>query len=91
MRDVVKYIIANGILSQRPRGTQGKCRFIAELVAGPYGRPDFPTHSEEPGNVILSAAASPIQTCTNAGRRPKDLESALGPGGRSALYDSGSP
>src|SRR5687767_15135004 len=30
-------------------------------------------------NVILSAAASPIQTRTSAGRRPKDLDSALKP------------
>jgi hypothetical protein len=36
-------------------------------------------NKEERGNVILSAAASPIQTRTSAGRRPKDLESALGP------------
>ena len=41
--------------------------------------PDLYTHSEEQENVILSAAASPIQTRTSAGRRPKDLDSALGP------------
>ncbi|HYH80465.1 MAG TPA: hypothetical protein VEX86_11735, partial [Longimicrobium sp.] len=52
---------------------------IADFVAGSHCRPDLPTHSEEQGNVILSAAASPIQTRTSAGRRPKDLESALGP------------
>src|SRR4051812_4839132 len=32
-------------------------------------------------NVILSAAASPVSTRTNAWRRPKDLGSALGPRG----------
>jgi hypothetical protein len=51
-----------------------KIRVIADLVA----MPNLPTSSEDQGNVILSAAASPIQTRTSAGRRPKDLESALG-------------
>jgi hypothetical protein len=41
--------------------------------------PNLPTSSEHRRNVILSAAASPIQIRTSAGRRPKDLESALGP------------
>ena len=41
--------------------------------------PTLANPPKEQGNVILSAAASPIQTRTKARRRPKDLESALGP------------
>ena len=54
----------------------GEERMNAESL---QDRLNMPTHSEEQGNVILSAAASPIQTRTGAGRRPKDLDSALGP------------
>src|SRR3954453_12792694 len=48
-------------------------RLIADFVARPDLHLDRSTR-----NVILSAAASPMQTRTNAWRRPKDLESALG-------------
>jgi len=41
--------------------------------------PNLPIRPKNKENVILSAAAAPIQTRTNAGRRPKDLEPALGP------------
>jgi len=41
--------------------------------------PKLPIRPKNKENVILSAAAAPIQTRTNAGRRPKDLEPALGP------------